>query len=372
MADVTLTIVAAPNGKQMSAYRRGNFLDAPTGLTANVSGSAVSLSWTNRNNGVAPTIVQRSSDNGATWTPIVTKSAGVSTHNDTSLANGNYDYRVQHSLNNVLSAVTSSVDATVAVGGAAYAPLKLMSFEGGTVNTEATGANGFETCMSNTLYSSAVSGPLGGSRVCKIEGLNAGGTVFGGLMVSPDVRPSEGSDCWVRIYHYFPSTFCFQNNGGGDQWGQTKWIRFQFGAGGDRLTFQMGNYSASVCNTNGLMWGATTEGNLGTINHEFPTQISIPRGGWRCLEWQVHFSTNPANGYIRGWVDGEYAGQVTCKTMADTGNLTEIIYGDYINGGHILNNPWYIDEAIITFETPDSADSGSRPFIGTTRQTGDF
>lgn len=258
--------------------------------------------------------------------------------------------------------------------GPNYTPARLLSFEGGSLNTPAQGPNGLVWAVSNTQYSDDVAGPLGGNRVCRIEGQNAGGTSFGGGLVSPGVRPSEGSDCWVRIWHYFPDDFCFRNNGGEDHWGQTKWIRFQWGTdGGARFTFQIGNFSPSACNTYGIMWGASDEGLAGVDNRLFPNQLQIPRGGWRCLEWHVHFSTEPDVGYIEGWVGDEHTGLTRCVTMPPTSlALTEIIYGDYYNGGYVANNPWYIAEGIITFETPDAVDSSGRPRIGPTRAVGDF
>ncbi len=262
-------------------------------------------------------------------------------------------------------------------GGASYTPQKLISFESGVLGAQAQGANSFVSAHANTLFSDAVSGPFGGSRVCKIEGQNVGGTVFGGVLSEPNVRPAEGSGIWIRIWHHFPSTFCFQNNGltinnDADAWGGTKWIRVQWGGGTTRMTFQMSNYSSTTCNTYGEMYGATNEGIGADIIQNFPSQLQVARGGWRCLEWHVHFSESAAVGYIEGWVDGAHCGRKMCVTMPASLNLTEIHYGDYINGGHILNNPWYIDEGIITLQTPDAIDAGGRPFIGTTRSVGDF
>jgi len=90
---------------------------APSLLTATVSGSTIALSWTNGLSNVY-TIVERSNTGSSGWVPIATKNPGVTSHSDTSLANGTYYYRVYHYLNSVSSSVSNTDNDTVATGGA--------------------------------------------------------------------------------------------------------------------------------------------------------------------------------------------------------------------------------------------------------------
>ena len=342
---------------------------APTLGTPSMGSTTASIAFSG-GSGYTTLIPQYRETGAGSWTSLSSDTSSPLSYTGLTAETG-YDFRALADGTVASNTVTGT---TGSASSPAYTPARLMSFEGGTLGAVADGANAFVSAMSNTLYSNDVAGPLGGSRVCHIEGQNLGGTVFGGLMAQPNIRPAEGTGCWIRIWHYFPDTFCFQNNGAGDAWGQTKWIRLQWGDGGVRMTFQVGNYSSSACNSYGTMWGATDEGVGGTLNLTFTSPLQIPRGGWRCLEWHVHFSTDAETGYIEGWVGDDHSGRVYCQTLPSSSGLEleELIYGDYINGGHILDNPWYIDEGIITFETPDAVDSGGRPRIGTARATGDF
>lgn len=257
-----------------------------------------------------------------------------------------------------------------------YTAFKLFSFDSGNVGDAISGTDGLFaprviTGLSQTR-SNDIAGPFGGGKVAKIQWTQASVDYFGGKICNVGFRPDDGSSCWVRIYHYFPNDFCFQNNGDGDEWGQTKWLRFQWTNDvGPRHTFQIGNWSNSTCNTSGNMWGATRESISTGQNMAFTNKPSILRGQWNCLEWSVTFSTNENTGKIRAWLNGDFVGEVTGVTMPDTVVLDSIVFGDYINGGSVVNT-FYIDEGIITFETPDKLDSGNRPMIGTDRKVGDF
>lgn len=257
-----------------------------------------------------------------------------------------------------------------------YTPFKTFTFDSGSPGDSLVSSDGFYSAEAVTGLSQSrsndIAGPFGGGKVGKIAWTQANIGSFGGKICTVGVRPAEGSQCWIRIYHYFPNDFCFQNNGGGDAWGNTKWVRIQWESDvGPRHTFQIGNWSTSTCNNYGTMWGATTEGIGPTANLNFASPLQISKGGWHSLEWYVLFSTNASIGKIRCWLDGQYGGEVSGLTMPASGDIDSIVFGNYINGRSVINT-FYIDEGILTFETPDDRDSNNLPMIGPNRKVEDF
>jgi len=280
-------------------------------------------------------------------------------------------------------------------GAPAYTPIKTISFDAGTNGNQAW-PSAFEAIQGNATtgnaypyFSNDIAGPFGGGITAKMKW---GGTLaryWGGRICAPDFRPTEGSELWIRFYHYFPQSvanggsdtenFYFRNQGDTDSWGSQKWIRLQWGpdtGSNPRQTFQLdtfGNSSASTQAT-GRMWGCTNEGFSTGQNITFPSPQTISRGGWKSLEYYVKFSDNPALGEIRGWLDDVPCGAVTTQTMSSNGahNLTEVILGDYWNGGGVPDDCLYIDEIIVTVEEPDAVDSTSFPIIGMDRMVSDF
>lgn len=87
-------------------------VNVPTGLQASVSGSDITLSWTDTNGGNAQHRIDTSPDN-TNWTLLTTKNAGTNTHTILSASPGTTYYRVRAQIGASSSAYTSSASATV-------------------------------------------------------------------------------------------------------------------------------------------------------------------------------------------------------------------------------------------------------------------
>lgn len=265
-------------------------------------------------------------------------------------------------------------------GGTApnYTPLATWSAAGGTVGSSLSNI----TSSIRAVYSNDVAGPFGGSVVAK-DAIPSGGTAYGMTWLnnrSPAIA-SHGDTIWFRVFVYFANDFAFNyGTSPGDGWGGLKFIRFEDNDGnpGNRYTFQLAvTAQAAGTRTTSHIKGATDEvGAAPNLNDFFsPTPSDlITRGAWHSIEVSMKVANATTNdGYIRVWIDDTYVGEVSGVDNVGTGfAIDTLVLGNYWNGSTTQANTWYWDELILTTETPNTTDSGGRPFIGSTRRVVDF
>jgi hypothetical protein len=282
-------------------------------------------------------------------------------------------------------------------GEATYTPFIARTLGEGTNGNNLTT---FNPEGAGIKYSNDITGPFGESIVAKVTA-TAGNNNFGGWFdfddygghIANSTLASEG-DMWVRIYHYFPTGFCAGfGSTGGDGYGATKWLRFQFGTAaqdyweGSRMTYQLGNFSSGSCasaanaprisyvsmegfpdqnDPPNFYWGDEYDYNGGTV---------ITRNTWHALQLHIHWGSTRASSYVRGWLDDTYLGQPIQNSATLAGGSTYLKHlwiGDYWNGSPASNCSWYLANMIITRETPNTTDSGGRPYIAPDTDAADF
>lgn len=238
-------------------------------------------------------------------------------------------------------------------------------------------------------YSNDVAGPFGQSPVIKVFG-TAGSNWFGGRW-NHEFRQSSSQllsagNMWIRVYHRFPSAFCAGHGStSGDGWGVTKWLRLQFNTTSSfqwetesaRLTYQLGGFSGNSCSSAGSSPTVSILTVEGVPNGDHVSFDSVngprivPRDQWRALQFQIHWSTTA--GWVRVWDHDTYVGQFSAGATLEPGTyLTNLVLGDYWNGGSRQSTSWYIDELIITTQTPNTLDGGGRPYIDPRTKASDF
>jgi hypothetical protein len=272
--------------------------------------------------------------------------------------------------------------------GPTYTPFYTRDFQEGTI-----GANlqNFSSSSASrpVQYSNDIAGPFGEAKVAKV-GLNTGAfNAFGGQFtdwVTKSRASLIGTDVWIRIYHYFPTAFCSgYSTQAGDGYGATKWLRLGFNSDASRMTYQLGGFTSSSCNANGpRVTYVSTEGfpdATGGLYHyfgaggDYQTGPVIGRDAWHALQLQIHFGDLRSNSYVRAWIDDTYVGQPTANSATLPAGATgwdQLFLGNYWNGGTPSTNSWYVANMIITQETPDTLDSGGRPYISPVTQVSDF
>lgn len=267
-----------------------------------------------------------------------------------------------------------------------YSPLFVWSAAGGTLGNTITGWA--SVVAGRITYSNDVSGPFWGNRVGKVA-LVAANNGFGGTMVSglSALSINSGDDVWIRAYHYFPGGFCFSSgNVSESNWGNTKWYRLEF-ANGNRWTCQMGGLAGTAfadgptCGTQAGWGGATDEvGGNGENKIIASPPAEVVRGSWLALQSHIHLA-GTAVGYVESWIGSTYIGRainanaggnayVTCPSGGSP--VADIVFGDYWNGAPYFGSDFYLDEVVITTQTPNTLDAGSRPYISPSHRVSDF
>jgi hypothetical protein len=281
-----------------------------------------------------------------------------------------------------LTADTAHVAVTVqAAQTGTYTPILRWRGAGGTVGQYILGWDGTAANdgLNEIKYSTDVAGPFGGAVVGKSE-LNLTGPnallQFGGYLLTNRAFVA-GTDLWLRMYTYFPLDFCFSYGSYGDGWGPIKWFRISANnANGPRSTIEMGTPTAMgdgynfrpwpTCGTTVALWADVNEMGAGTSPFPYYKPElggkAITRGVWLALQVQWHFGDGAA-GYTRGWVDDVYLGQNNHTTCPAGSVIERLVLGDYWNGGFPKQQAFYIDDIIITTQTPNTLDSGGRPYI---------
>lgn len=267
-----------------------------------------------------------------------------------------------------------------------YTPILSWSAAGGSAGAYITGWDGTvgNDMLNEIRYSTDISGPFGSGMTAKNQLRLTDKVQFGGYLLMNRAFVA-GTDLWLRMYVYFPSDFCFSYGSNGDGWGATKWFRVQSTAG--RSTIELGSGGGSLSNANyafkaGPTCGSTI-GMFGDINEmgaatsPFPKWTpelggkAIQRGVWQALQVQWHFGDG-ASGFIRGWIDDVYLGQSNHTTLPAGARVTDLVLGDYWNGGFPKDQAFYIDEIVVSTQAPNTVDSGGRPFISPKTRVADF
>lgn len=267
-----------------------------------------------------------------------------------------------------------------------YTPTLSWTAAGGTAGAYITGWDGTvaNDMLNEVRYSTDIAGPFGGGMTAKNQLRLIDKVQFGGYLLMNRALP-VGTDLWLRMYVYFPSDFCFSYGTNGDGWGATKWFRVQSTAG--RSTIELGSGGGSLANANYAFKASptcgTTIGMFGDINEmgaptsPFPKWTpelggkAIQRGVWQALQVQWHFGDG-ADGFIRGWIDDVYLGQSNHTTLPTGARVTDLVLGDYWNGGFPKEQSFYLDEIVISTQTPNTVDSGGRPYISPKTRVADF
>ncbi len=235
------------------------------------------------------------------------------------------------------------------------------NFEDGILGEKANGADGFTGAFSKTIYSNAQ--VHSGSQSAEV-GIDAGVTGFGqwgGSFNFPSAL-YEGDEIWFRTYLYFPHGFPFSTDSG-----FLKTMRIHtVSSNGDNE-----GYHDILIRDSGdhIVVGSEITGDWYANNPDWKLNGGpTTTGQWHALEHYVKFSSVSGEGITRVWQNGVLIKEDTItKTLGSSTSQSDFIYlFTYWNGGAPATVKAYVDDVIITSETPSNVDAAGNPFIGLT------
>lgn len=235
------------------------------------------------------------------------------------------------------------------------------NFEGGTIGELAQGSNGFTTAFVNTKFTDVQVAT--GERASTV-GVKQGNTAFGGWGGAVDFPSSlrEGDELWYRVYIYFPKDFDYSAGGIGlktmrihtasSQGSNEGYIGFVIsnkdnkikpGSEVDKLDFNDGGFNQTV----------------GTV---------VPKGTWQAYEQYVKFSATPGKAIYRIWQNGKLVFEdTTNNTLKSSTSKSNLVYVfSYWNDGAPKTQTAYVDDIVVTNQTPAQRDEHGNPMIGVT------
>lgn len=249
------------------------------------------------------------------------------------------------------SVLTILLVMSLFASGQAFAWTRSSNFESGTVGQNAIGASGFDYAGTATTYSSdyAVAGTKS-TKMVWAQGAE-GFAVDHGEYSIPTV--SSEQSIWIRGYFYFPSGFDFTAAP------VCKFIRLKLSTGGYISLF----FNANIPSTPTV--GKLVESN-DSVAHSLQMDIpnsSISTGSWHCVEMNVKLSTTAP--VFRAWLDGKLVLNDTSNVQVLSNTTANVIYiMTNWNGGSPKAQTQYMDEIVITTDTPSQVDSNGNPMIG--------
>lgn len=224
------------------------------------------------------------------------------------------------------------------------------TFEGGSNGALANGSNGFTYSGTQTFYDNTQ--VHSGSMAARMHWTNTGGAEGFTYTHGEFGTSSYNNELWIRGYFYFPAGFRFQ------AWPYCKFIRAQ-SAGGSNGYVSVEFNTDSNGNAQLVQSNEPSSGYIADI-----PKSNITTGTWHYVEQYVKFG-NP--GIQRIWLDGVLKLNDTSHYTGTGGNLIYIMtqWNGWDEHFTSPQDQW-IDDIVITTDTPANRDANNYPMIGPT------
>ena len=270
-----------------------------------------------------------------------------------------------------LARVLVAVGAAFAVVEPTYAWTISQNFDSSAVGATCGGwdAAGASKVSAEKSYSA----PNG----CKMS-INAGDTAFGtwGGIINHPAPLKRGDQLWFRVRMFMPIGFNYNSPGEGNH---LKFFRFHtMSAASSNI-----GYDDIYINPPGsnppflfIYEGEQVWDSIGSLSGVLsnplsgPANMPIVLGTWETYEYYVKFDTVPVSkggmARVRFWKSGVLMADITDRITLATADA----YSDrthlftYWNGGSPATQSLYIDDVVLTSDTPSAKDALGNPYIG--------
>jgi hypothetical protein len=216
-----------------------------------------------------------------------------------------------------------------------------------------------------------------GKNSCQLT-ITQGATAFGawGGILNHPAMVKQGGELWLRIRTFMPAGFNYNSNSEGNR---LKFMRFH--------TMSASNpndgYDDIYINPKGtnpplsfIYEGEQIWDNIGSLTANLVSPLiggsseTISLGVWETYEYYVKFDTVPkakgGTAEVRFWKNGVLMNDLTDRITLVTADA----YSDrthlftYWNGGSPLTQAMYVDDLILTTDTPSAKDAAGHPYVG--------
>lgn len=242
--------------------------------------------------------------------------------------------------------------------GQAFAWTVTSNFDSGTIGANASGASGFsyagdQTTIDNTHSHSGTQSAkfhwVGNNYGAGADGWTHEHGEFTGL-----TGTGSGIGVWARGYFYWPAGFNFT------AWQYSKLIRIG-DINGHKITIDINNAGSP-----------SDPGKLVISNETANTMSDIPNtnlstGVWHCIElYDYQSSSSPIT---RVWMDGVLVYENKTDSTYEGIATNDVLFMSQWNGwdSHsTINQDQWIDDIVVTNQTPTGRDVAGNPMIGPT------
>lgn len=248
---------------------------------------------------------------------------------------------------------------------------RTLTFENGSIGDKAQSSSreDFDDAAGGTYFTDEQ--VLSGNLAAKLT-VSAGDTGFGrwgGIINFPELL-RKGDEIWFRVNTFFPDGF---------NWDST--------SSGNLLKFLRVHVQTSSGDNAGYNdWYMTPEAT--SIPHQFiyegqqqwfrfgAPSDEVQRGRWETYEMYIKFDNVPVDqggtARVRVWKDGrllsEITGAETLNSSTDTSERAHLF--TYWNGGSPKTQHMYVDDVVVTSDTPSNRDANGNPMVGTASSDG--
>lgn len=243
-------------------------------------------------------------------------------------------------------------------------------FEDGAPGVKAETPDSFDGAAGRSSFTNdpaiVLNGNMSGTVTVK-QGETGYGYWGGGIDYPALLR--EGDEVWFRVYVMYPSGWDFSC--GGCAQGM-KFMRIHEGQSmgtteGRMDTLIMGSTTGGKISVGNeanidLFWNNNNGGSGGLLNKG----TDILRDRWYAFEQYVKFSSVAGQGIYRVWQDGKliFEDKKTPTLLTHTSVSGYIYLYTYWNNGAPQTQTSYVDDIVITSDTPSNRDASGNPFIG--------
>lgn len=234
------------------------------------------------------------------------------------------------------------------VSGQAFAWTKTATFESGSNGALAQGSDMWDYSGTVTTVSTDIANSgTKSSKMVWSKGTDGFNRTHAEMYTPSNV--GDGGEIWFRAYYYFPASWSWSSNSG--SYSMVKIFRTMTSGGG-------------AC-------GVVSDSNGAIVLSNEPSSIqpypggTFDKGRWQAIEVYIK-SSSTSTGIVRVWKDGVLAGEIKgYKTLASSSNTIKAAQLMAVwNNGVGNTQTQYVDDFVMTTDTPSQRDSHGNAMIG--------